>query len=258
MLVSPTSNLEELDVRDNQLGEQDAIGLALYQAFVAHPRILRTPTASDSDLGTTKLPRLSKSSTVHSMDSHDTRVNDKLRMLQLANNDLGANCIIHLVDALPSFHNLSELVLYHNSGIGERGATALSRLFTNTPAGLPSLRVLNLALCAIGDAGCKSLSTMLRSNDHLRELDVSSNELTDAICSGERSIAEVLSNNSTLERLHLGMNRLRSCGVQQMAYALGGNKAAAIEAIDVSAQAGGGIELQGLSDEVLAKFVGLV
>ncbi|MCJ8746015.1 hypothetical protein PDJAM_G00136880 [Pangasius djambal] len=82
----------------------------------------------------------------------------------------------------------------------------VKRMFTYHTLGQPSI-VDGLCDCGVSDEGCAALTSALRSNpSHLRELDLSWNELGD---SGVKCLSAVLENSHCkLETL-----RLRGCGV---------------------------------------------
>jgi len=241
MLAEPRTALQALDLRDNQLGTQDAIGQAFVGIFRHSP------------------PAFSK-------------LNWKLRVLNLGNNEVTANGTRLLVEALPAFGALQELFLYHNPDIGLRGGVALSRLLSMEEGiGLPSLQRLIVSVCGLGDTGTQAIAGALRGNDRLRELDVSGNGATDAAM---HSIAEVITVNRTLEILNLSLNCIGRSGLQELldgashrwdhtdSHALKREELARVK-IDVSTQAdllGAApleIDVGSIDSDVLTLFVGL-
>jgi len=226
MLAEPRCKVRELDLRDNQVGTQDALGHALQEVFWR---------MSATDFST---------------------INVRLQTLHLGNNELTANSVKLLVESLPAFVGLEELMLYHNPEIGQQGGQAIARLLsTNNLVGLPKLRRLSVAICGLGDVGCRAVASTLRTNDRLTALDLSGNHITD---NAATMLADALRSNRTLQTLGLGMNFLTSIGLRHFMDALSTNDSSHINEIDVSAQAEPDFEsLVGVSDEVLSKFVGL-
>jgi len=255
MLAEPRIALKELDLRDNQLGTQDALGQAFIQAFQVH----EYSQAFITGIVTERM------------------VNSSLRLLNLGNNELTANGMKLLVEAFPFFVALQELLLYHNPEIGVQGARAIARLLSMTDGeGLRSLRRLVVSVCGLSDAGIRAIAGVLRGNDRLTELDISGNSATD---SSMQSLAEVVAANRTLEMLNISLNCIDQSG---LGYLLDGaiarrdpDKATqktlvaqvfeaarepALMKIDVSAQAASSLiqmDTAGISHDVLDMFIGL-
>jgi len=140
-------------------------------------------------------------------------------------------------------------MLYHNPEIGQQGGQAIARLLsTNNLVGLPKLRRLSVAICGLGDVGCRAVASTLRTNDRLTALDLSGNHITD---NAATMLADALRSNRTLQTLGLGMNFLTSIGLRHFMDALSTNDSSHINEIDVSAQAEPDFE------SLLSKFVGL-
>jgi len=224
MLAASHSAITELDLRDNHLGTQDALAEALQRVFWRTGHIHHT-------------------------------TNSRLRVLHLGNNELTAKAICLFVESLPAFSGLEELFLYHNPKIGSEGAQALARLLALGPTGVASLRRLSLAVCGLGDQGCRSLAGALHINDRLTALDVSGNRATDHTAV---SFAEALSKNDVLEELNLAINSIGDDGLQHLASAIDSKRCSAIRLLDLSAQSGGCLEPPcGLDGALLAVLKGI-
>jgi len=152
--------------------------------------------------------------------------------LNLAGNDFTDVGTGQLVAALQNFDALEELSLYHNPMISDAGACALVNLLMPSTTGRRCrLRLLNLASCNIKDGGCSSLSTALRVNDRLTELDLSCNQIRNVT-----SLAEALAINRTLHTLNLALNAIKTQGKQMLVAAVSGHMRSAIKRVDVSMQ----------------------
>jgi len=230
MLAEPRSVLQELDLRDNQLGTQDSLCRAFAEVF--------SKTAILSGL-----------------------TNKKLRVLNLGNNELSANSMKLLVESLSAFTALEDLYLYHNPEIGVQGAQAISRLLSMTEGvGLSSLLRLIVSVCGLKDAGIRAIAGALRGNERLIELDISGNNATDACM---QPMTEVIIANRRLEILNLSMNCIGCGGLQQLLDSAATRHTAKQEEaillkVDVSAQAQPVLmDLANINSDVLAMFVGL-
>lgn len=231
MLADPRSALKELDLRDNQLGTQDALGQAFAEVFQRSPQ--------------------------------QGVFNKQLRILNLGNNEFTASGMKLLTQALPAFIALEELFLYHNPEIGSQGAQAISRLLSMKEGeGMPKLLRLVISVCGLKDAGVKALADALRGNDTLIELDISGNNASDASI---HMLGEVITHNRTLKTLNLGLNcigqrglhyLLESAAARQSKIENDSTEAAPLK-IDVSTQAEPNQQdLSSFGTEVLAMFVG--
>jgi len=231
VLAEPRSacRLVELDLRDNQLGTQNALGNAFAEVFKRNSQGF---AASNSNL----------------------------RCLNLGNNEITANGMRLLSEALPAFLALKELYLYHNPEIGVQGGQALAKLLSSKDIGMRCLENLVVSVCGLGDAGIRAIAGAARGNEQLKELDVSGNGVTEVAM---HCVADVIIHNMTLTKLNLGLNCIGSSGLQQLLDA--GTlrfhdlkESAARLMVDVSAQAEPtDLELGGVSDEALSMFSGL-
>ncbi|XP_048018280.1 NACHT, LRR and PYD domains-containing protein 12-like [Megalobrama amblycephala] len=100
----------------------------------------------------------------------------KLEKLWLLDCYITAESCAALASALRSNSHLRELDLSENK-IGGRGLMALSDVLKDPHCKLEKLR---LFYCDITDEGCAALASALRSNSHLRELDLTQNEIEHA------------------------------------------------------------------------------
>lgn len=184
VLMKPNHPLEELDLRDNLLGKQEAFPRALAEADMAAQAILN---------------------------------NHRLRLLHLGNNGLTATGVSMLAAVLSRFEALQELFLYHNADIGDDGMEGLARLLNGRTAGVCRLKTLGIAACGVGDRGGRAIAAALAKNEWLETLDMSCNALTRK---ATPSLAEVLSMNKSLQHLNLSMNFLCSSGLRDLARGL--------------------------------------
>jgi len=82
---------------------------------------------------------------------------------------------------------LKRLYLSDNPSMGDDGCVALAAALSR-PGACPSLEVLSLANCGVGDAGAKALASALRYHPTLKQLDLGRNHIGDA---GAADLAEV-------------------------------------------------------------------
>ncbi|ROJ33222.1 NACHT, LRR and PYD domains-containing protein 3 [Anabarilius grahami] len=126
----------------------------------------------------------------------------KLEKLRLNKSGVTAEGCAALASALRSNSHLRELDLTENK-IGDGGLTLLSDGLKDPHCKLEKLTLWN---CNITDEGCAALASALRSNSHLRELDLTENKLGDG---GLTLLSDGLKDpHSKLEKL-----KLYDCGV---------------------------------------------
>ncbi|KAK7117958.1 hypothetical protein R3I94_023242 [Phoxinus phoxinus] len=220
-LRSNPSLLRELDLSENNITDSEMKQLS---ALLEHPQCklekLELRSCGISDGGCAVL-------------SSALRSNPSLRELDLSGNNITEAGVMQLSDLLEhpqcklqklglrSFHisdrgcavlssalrlnpaHLRELDLSENN-ITELGVKMLSALLADPRC---KLEKLGLRSCGISDGGCADLSSALRSNLSLRELDLSENNITD---SGVEKISPLLEHpQCKLQKL-----KLRSCRVR--------------------------------------------
>ncbi|XP_048052028.1 NACHT, LRR and PYD domains-containing protein 12-like isoform X2 [Megalobrama amblycephala] len=156
----------------------------------------------------------------------------KLEKLKLSRCNITAEGCAALASALRSNSHLRELDLTGNK-IGDEGLTLLSYGLKDPHC---KLEKLMLCRCNITDEGCAALASALRSNSHLRELDLSENKiggrgltllsggLKDPHCKLEKlrlikcnikdescaALTSALRSNSHLRELDLSRNNIRN------------------------------------------------
>ncbi|XP_039506918.1 NACHT, LRR and PYD domains-containing protein 12-like isoform X4 [Pimephales promelas] len=162
----------------------------------------------------------------------------KLEKLTLINCEIKAEGCAALTSALRSNSYLRELELSENI-IGDKGLKLLSDGLKDPHC---KLEKLMLRCCEITAEGCAALTSALRSNSHLRELDLTGNKLQDSgvyllssglkdpHCSLEKlmlsdcnltregcaALASALRSDSHLRELDLTENRLRHASVKSL------------------------------------------
>ncbi|XP_058632540.1 NACHT, LRR and PYD domains-containing protein 12-like isoform X1 [Onychostoma macrolepis] len=184
------SHLKELDLSDNKLG---AAGLTLISDGLKDPRC-KLEKLKLYDCGVTAggcAALRSNSSHLRELDLSLNNLGDaglmlisdglkdprcKLEKLWLS--DCGVTYVgcADLSSALRSNSLLRELDLSWNN-LGDAGLKLISDGLKDPRC---KLEKLTLSDCGVTDEGCAALSSALRSNSHLRELDLSENELGDA------------------------------------------------------------------------------
>ncbi|KAM6224450.1 NACHT, LRR and PYD domains-containing protein 12 [Rhynchocyon petersi] len=142
----------------------------------------------------------------------------------------------HLAAALSVNENLRELDLSLND-LGDPGVLLLCKGLSHPRSKLQTLR---LGICRLGSAACEGISALLQANHHLRELDLSFNDLGDPgmqlLCEGLRhptcrlqklwldscgltakaceDLSSVLGVSQTMTELYLTNNTLGDTGVR--------------------------------------------
>jgi len=257
-LACQSNGLEELDLRDNRLGAQDAIAFAFQQVCGVELSLLDAGTLRPA--ATLKPEESPEAALGQSM-----AYNRCLRVLNLANNEITAEASCRLAHALPFLNSLEELLLYHNPMIGDTGAQALATLLKPDSWKFGNgLKVFSLAACGIGDEGCQALMGMIGEHKALQSLDLSCNAITD---DSTPAISTVLAQaDSSLESLMLSMNSISSSGISKLMDSVALNPDGALCEIDVATQESGqkqsNIEISDpisprSSSKVKAKFHGL-
>jgi len=156
----------------------------------------------------------------------------QLIKLDLSYNDLRCLGCIILAEAIgkSSQCTLRELILEKND-IGGMGAVSLANSLTSNAACSSSrLRCLVLRGNAIGDVGAIAIGMMLKKNDSLRVLDVSSCSIGNE---GAAAIGMGLSVNTTLQTINLDKNSLGS-GINYVLFSEGVSTNKTLKALHLS------------------------
>ncbi|XP_073699608.1 NACHT, LRR and PYD domains-containing protein 3-like [Garra rufa] len=188
LLMNPQFKLEKLDLCRCSITEKQC--LILTSALKSNPSHLRELNLSGNKLGDSGVKNLS-----------DLLMNPQFKLEKLVLYDCSITekqCLI-LTSALKSNpSHLRELNLSGNN-LGDSGVKNLSDLLMN-----PKFKLEKLVLwrCSITEKQCLILTSALKSNpSHLRELDLSWNELGD---SGVKNLSDLLMNPQfKLEKLDL-------------------------------------------------------
>ncbi|XP_057187774.1 uncharacterized protein si:ch211-196h16.5 [Triplophysa rosa] len=234
VLRSNSSHLRELDLsRNKNLGDS---GVKLLSAGLENPNCklkkLVLWKCNITDEGCAALASALKS-------------NSHLRKLNLTNNNLGDSGVKLLSDVLENPNCKLEKLVLRGCGVTEGCVALASALISNShlrdmnlsrnklgdsgvkllSAGLENpnckLEKLKLTSCGVRDEGCVALASALRSNSHLRKLNLSENNLGD---SGVKLLSAGLENpNCKLEKLRLSDCAITGEGCVALTAALGSN-----------------------------------
>ncbi|XP_052445887.1 uncharacterized protein LOC127987559 [Carassius gibelio] len=191
LLMNTQFKLEKLDLCGCSITEEQC--LILTSALKSNPSHLRELNLSRNELlGDSGLKHLS-----------DLLMNTqfKLEKLHLCGCSITEKQCLILTSALKSNpSHLRELNLSRNELLGDSGVKHLSDLLMNTQF---KLEKLHLSGCSITEKQCLILTSALKSNpSHLRELDLSCNELLGD--SGVKHLSDLLMNTQfKLEKLDL-------------------------------------------------------
>ncbi|XP_066537048.1 NACHT, LRR and PYD domains-containing protein 3-like isoform X2 [Hoplias malabaricus] len=141
----------------------------------------------------------------------------KLETLRLSGCRLGDKSCESLGSVLQSNSSLKELDLSNND-LQDSGVELLSAALKSP---LCKLETLRLALCGLRDKSCKSLGSALQSENSLKELDLSNNDLQD---SGVELLSAALKSSlCKLETLRLSGCMITDEGCSSLASALKSN-----------------------------------
>ncbi|XP_073716290.1 NACHT, LRR and PYD domains-containing protein 3-like [Misgurnus anguillicaudatus] len=144
--------------------------------------------------------------------------NCKLEKLWLLCCDVTDEGCAALASALISNTHLRDLNLSRNDNLRDSGVKLICDGLKNPNC---KLEKLELSCCDVTDEGCAALASALISNTHLRDLDLSENNLRD---SGVKLICDVLKNpNCKLEKLKLYDCDVTDEGCAALASALRSN-----------------------------------
>ncbi|XDV53588.1 hypothetical protein PO909_022058 [Leuciscus waleckii] len=223
--LNPT-HLRELDLSENKMNE---LGVKILSALLADPQFkleklghrLRSCDISDEDYAVLSLALRSNPS-LRELDLSGNNITEsklkkispllehpQCKLQKLVERDYFSDggCTV-LSSALRSNPCLRELDLSENN-FGDLGVKVISSLLADPQC---KLEKLELRSCWIWDGGCADLSSALRSNPSLRELDLSGNNFGNA---GVKQLSDLLADQQCkLEKLGL-----RSCNISDEACA---------------------------------------
>ncbi|XP_073716127.1 NACHT, LRR and PYD domains-containing protein 3-like, partial [Misgurnus anguillicaudatus] len=191
-LKNPNCKLEKLELSSCRVTDEGCAALA--SALISNSH-LRELNLSENNL---------RDSGVKLICDGLKNPNCKLEKLKLSECDVTDEGCAALASALRSNpSHLRELDLSYNKQIRDSGVKLICDGLKNPNCKLEKLRLYD---CDVTDEGCAALASALRSNSHLRDLDLSENKISD---SGVKLISDGLKNpNCKLEKL-----KLYGCGV---------------------------------------------
>ncbi|KAK3548423.1 hypothetical protein QTP70_012837 [Hemibagrus guttatus] len=197
--LRPESHLKELDLKDNDLGEQ---GVKLLTDIKEHGKY----TLEKLILGDCDLTEKSCAVLASVLSSDSTHLTE----LRLSRNKLQDSGVKHLSEALQSSNCKLKTLRLNTCSITEEGFTALISALRMNPS---HLRVLDLGRNKAGQTGLDLLCDLLKEQScKLEKL-----KLFDCGITQEGSthlISALISNPSHLRELDLGWNKIRDPGMR--------------------------------------------
>ncbi|XP_021371146.1 leucine-rich repeat-containing protein 74A-like [Mizuhopecten yessoensis] len=142
--------------------------------------------------------------------------NNRVESLDLEDNRLTEEAIVHIVEVLHHNINIANVSLSENA-LNKSCAIVIGEMMTETTF----LTHLNLSGCHLGDVKVKQIAYGLRGNVSLVWLDLSHNEVGEY---GSQSIGAALEINDTLEVLNLSWNHIRRMGAVALCRGIQKNK----------------------------------
>jgi len=195
--LAKNSDLEQLDLACNKLG--DAAAIALSQALRSNKNLLSLNLSFN----------LIASSGVKAIAAALEQDNQSLQNLNLDENkieEIGANALGEMLQTNQGLHCLSVI-----------SALVVCEPFLSKLPMNKTLQRLNLAQNNLADAGAVQLAQILSSNEGLVHLDISGNAIEDP---GAQAIFQALENNKFLQVLIMESNYCRDHGANALATLL--------------------------------------
>jgi hypothetical protein len=214
-LSSLGARVQRLNLAWNQIGETG--GRAIAEHFVVSGVCEELDLRDNPGLG----PGFAKMLA----DGLSNESNHWLEILHLANTGMTSHAAFAFCSALPRLQALESLKLYMNPGLGTDPDCAgrIARMLSNT------CLLLDLAGCAIHDAGATALAQALKTNGSLRSLNLADNKIR---ANGAKALAEMLSIQHELEEVILSLNELGDDGLASLVKVLS-TVNCAVETLDV-------------------------
>lgn len=143
---------------------------------------------------------------------HILQTNTSIKVLNLADNDIGPEGFLYLRETLKHNKTVEEVYLWNNEA-GPEGIKYLSEGLRSNP----SVKILDLENNNIDSEGAEHLSEMLKCNTSITKINIGWNQVGDK---GARHMSEALKSNRYLKKLDLWDNQIHSDGTAYIACAL--------------------------------------
>nr|XP_055062409.1 LOW QUALITY PROTEIN: NACHT, LRR and PYD domains-containing protein 12-like [Misgurnus anguillicaudatus] len=207
VLKNPNCKLEKLKLKCCDVTDEGCAALASALRSNSHLRDLKLSDNNLSDSGVKLI--------CDELKNPNCKL-EKLKLCGCGVTDEGCAALASALISNPS--HLRELNLSDNKQISDSGVKLISDVLKNPNCKLEKLKLL---CCDVTDEGCAALASALRSNSHLRDLDLTYNKLSD---SGVKLICDGLKNpNCKLEKLKLCCCGVTDEGCAALASALRSN-----------------------------------
>ena len=134
---------------------------------------------------------------------------NRLVELDFSHNPIKDEGVVNILKAFKSNPNDNiQVIKLENCFMGSQGAVTFSAYLrqTNFTNSLVPVQVLSLRRNFIGNVGLETLCFTLKTNSHLRYLDLSNNNISGGT-GAMIALADVLKNNKTLKVLYLQGNK---------------------------------------------------
>lgn len=127
--------------------------------------------------------------------------------LDLSHNSLASHALKRILESIKMNDNLKVIDLTSNL-IQDDGCLSLSSFLSRDPS---NVIAISLPCNSISDRGCKALLDALRTNSHLKILDLRANYITDACIDDIKKLLEV---NSTISEINVNKNDVSIRGME--------------------------------------------